>query len=81
MALTKENLSTLVNGAQQLHTYRTADTQATVAGAGYFNEVANRMHQHDIINVISSTGGTPIMTAMFVTSATGAAVVVVKAAA
>lgn len=80
MALTRANFYTLVNGAAQHHTYRSADTAAACVAADYFNEITNDLKQYDVINIISDTGTTPALTAVIVTSATGAASVTVAAA-
>jgi hypothetical protein len=61
------------------HLYKTADTIATVTGSGYFNSITAELRQHDVICVISETGGTPKIDFIFVTSATGAATVTTSA--
>ena len=39
--------------------YTTADTTATVDTAGYFNDVADLVTVGDVIQAITSSGGTP----------------------
>lgn len=59
----------------QLFMYKTADAVATVTASGYFNSVTAQLRQHDAIIVIGSTGGTPTVDLIFVTSASAAATV------
>lgn len=39
--------------------YKTADTQATINTAGYFNSVADLVNVGDLIYAYTDTGGTP----------------------
>jgi hypothetical protein len=59
--------------------YATADTKAQVLGAGYFNADAKRVDNGDMISVIYGIGGTIGRMGLIVTSAKGAATVVVAA--
>jgi len=75
MAFTRSTLSKVTGGARQIHWYSSADAIATVAGSGYFNDATNDLKQFDIILAVTSTGGTPAVDVLVVTSATGAATV------
>jgi hypothetical protein len=44
-----------------------------VLASGYFNAITNRLHQGDVIHVVSTAGS--VLQDALVTSATGAAVV------
>lgn len=57
--------------------YATDDAAATVEAANYFNGAFARLSKGDIIDASMVNGGTPIRKAYIVTSATGAATVVV----
>lgn len=43
------------DGAPAVFSYKTADTHATVDGAGYFNEISDLLAIGDIINVVVVT--------------------------
>ena len=75
MALTPSKLQKIAGGSKQVFTYETADAIGTVKGSGYFNAVTTNLKQYDIITTVSSVGGTPAVTDVLVTSATGAATV------
>lgn len=75
MALDLANLTRAGGGAQQLFVYKTTDAIATVTGSGYFNNATNMLRQHDVIMVVGSTGGTPTVDVIAITSATAAATV------
>jgi hypothetical protein len=79
MALDSTKLVKMAGAAKQVFTYETADAIGTVTGSGYFNAVTDWLRQFDVIIVISSTGGTPTIDNVFVTSATGAATVTTSA--
>lgn len=66
-------------GYGQLHIYQTADTIAVVTAADYFNAATNQLRQHDIIMVVSETGGVAKIDNIIVTSASGAASVTTSA--
>jgi hypothetical protein len=44
------------DNAPTLYTYKTADTLATVDGAGYFNSASNRLKVGDVIFTYTTTG-------------------------
>lgn len=76
MSLTASTLHRMATGgANGVHYYKTADTIATVTGSGYFNDVTDRLAEHDVIIVVSETGGTEKIDTILVTSTTGAATV------
>jgi hypothetical protein len=80
MALTASTLHRMATGGGNgIHYYKSADTIATVTGSGYFNSVTDRLAEHDIIGVVSETGGTEKVDWIIVTSATGAATVTTSA--
>jgi hypothetical protein len=60
--------------APALYSYTTEDTAATVNTAGYFNDLAATLNLNDIIFVASSTGGTSVVSLMYVLSNDGAIV-------
>lgn len=55
--------------------YASADTLATIAASGYFNDATARLKKGDRIDVLAALGGTPVTASLIVTSATGAATV------
>ena len=76
MAYADADLITLAGGgAQQLHVYKSADAIATVVASGYFNNGTSKFRQFDTILAVTSTGGTPAVDVLVVTSATGASTV------
>jgi hypothetical protein len=79
MALDPAKFHTNSGGGRQIHSYNAAaDNAATVAGAGYFNAITGRLHQGDVIHVVSTAGS--VLQDYVVTSATGAPVVTVAVA-
>lgn len=58
--------------------YTTADTPATVGGAGYFNAAANDLVVGDIILAVCGIGGTVVHTSWGVSANTGTAVTVTR---
>lgn len=77
MAFTRASLArlgTANSDAGALFIYKTADTVATVNTADYFLSAINELKLNDIILVISSTGGTPVVTVNYVNSNTGSAI-------
>lgn len=57
--------------------YATADTAATVEGAGYFNAVASFVQKGDTIDATMAIGGTPVRKSYVITSANGVTPVVI----
>jgi hypothetical protein len=60
--------------APSVYTYSTADTIADVNTAGYFNAVASLLKVGDIIFCYTSTGGTPVMSIVYVNANSGTVV-------
>jgi hypothetical protein len=60
--------------APSMHTYGTADTIADVNTTGYFNALASLLRVGDIIFCHTSTGGTAVMSIVWVNSNTGSVV-------
>jgi hypothetical protein len=59
-ALTKFGDSAVSAGAvNNIYFYASADADATIIAAGYFNNARARLHKGDIIITASSIGGTP----------------------
>lgn len=54
--------------APSVYSYATADTIADVNTAGYFNTLSDTLSVGDMIIVRSSTGGTQVMSLVFVAS-------------
>lgn len=79
MALTANTLVKLAGAEPQLHIYTTPDAVATVVASGYFNAVTSNLKRYDVILCIGSTGGTPTIDVLTVTSATNAATVTTTA--
>ena len=74
MALDPSKFHTNSGGGRQIHSYNSAaDAAATVLASGYFNAITDRLHQGDVIHVVSTAGA--VLQDATVTSATGAAVV------
>lgn len=48
--------------------YKTADTQATINTAGYFNDMSNQLSVGDLILAWVATGGTPAFVQFVVVS-------------
>jgi hypothetical protein len=61
MAFDKANWACGCNAtaAPTIHSYKTADTAATVNTVGYFNSVAKEVRVGDAIYCFADTGGTP----------------------
>lgn len=79
MAYTSATLQLLQNGtgsAPSLWTYTNTDAHATVAGAGYFSDAANRgMKAHDFVMVAdtdSATGTLHVVNVSNITSVNAA---------
>jgi DNA-binding MurR/RpiR family transcriptional regulator len=78
MPLVTANLERIGGGGRGFYIYDAlADTIATVTTSGYFNDIARQMRNRDVIIVIANNGGS--IDTIFVTSATGAAVVTTSA--
>jgi len=58
--------------AVSLYAYSTTDTIATVNTEGYFNDISDTLEVGDVILVRSSTGGTQVLSLVYVlTNASG----------
>jgi|TARA_E500000318_G_scaffold10571_1_gene9291 hypothetical protein len=58
--------------APSIYSYSTTDTIATVNTEGYFNDLSDTLAAGDVIFVRSSTGGTQVLTIVYVlTNASG----------
>lgn len=82
MPLDRTNFHRVAGVDPQLHIYRTTDAIGGAGGvtsSGYFNALTDQLRRHDIILVVASTGGTPTVDVVCVTSATGAATVTTTA--
>lgn len=77
MAYSNDGLVTVcaskAGNAPSMYLYKTADTQATVNTAGYFNSIASLLKVGDIIFVYDST--TPSLVLTYVNQVTAAGVV------
>lgn len=78
MAFNAANLNRLAgaSGVALWH-YATTDTVATVNTAGYFNSAANMLNLNDVIIAVTSTGGTPVISHLYVNANDGSTVDVV----
>jgi len=76
MAFDKAGWSTIAAGkagnAPSMYSYKTADTQATVNTAGYFNEIASIVSVGDIVFVYDTT--TPSLVLTYVNANSGTVV-------
>jgi hypothetical protein len=66
-----------VGSVRSMWHYVTADAAATVEAANYFNSASSQFTKGDKIELVAAVGGTPVSKTLVVTSATGAATVVV----
>jgi hypothetical protein len=75
MAYDAANLIRLGGGSGvSLWHYSTTDTVATVNSAGYFNASSNMLGLNDVIITLSSTGGTPVLSHLYVNANNGSVV-------
>ncbi len=58
MAFDKTKMHRLNVGPHPRYSYQTADAIATVVASGYFNDMADELEVDEVIEVVSSTGGT-----------------------
>lgn len=78
MAYDAANLTRLAGGSGvSLWHYTTTDTVATVNTSGYFNASANMLGLNDVIIALTSTGGTPVLSHLYVNGNDGSTVDVV----
>ena len=76
MALTEATLRCVhSSNPNRVWVYGTDDTVATVVASGYFNNATEELRKGDVILASTDEDGTPDMTTVVVTSATGAATV------
>ncbi len=77
MAFSADGFATIAaskaGNAPSIYSYKTADTQATVNTAGYFNSIASLLKVGDIIFVYDST--TPSLVLTYVNAVSSAGVV------
>ena len=75
MAYNAASLTRLGGGSGvSLWHYSTTDTVATVNTAGYFNASSNMLGLNDVIITLSSTGGTPVLSHLYVNANNGSVV-------
>jgi hypothetical protein len=79
MTFNAAELERMAGGVKQTFIYHTADPIATVQASGYFSAAVNQLRRFDIILCVSSTGGTPVVDPLAITSVTGAVPVTVTA--
>jgi hypothetical protein len=78
MAYASANLTCLATGSGvNLFHYHTTDAAATVNTANYFLSSYEKFHVNDIIMSVSATGGTPVVTLLYVNAVSSSAVDVV----
>ena len=78
MAYSASGLTRLAGGSGvSLWHYTTADAIADVNTVGYFNSAANMIGLNDVIIVVTSTGGTPVVTHTYVNANSGTVVDIV----
>lgn len=72
MAYTAASLTRLAGASNvNLWHYSTADAVADVNTTGYFNDAAGMLRLNDVILCVSSTGGTPVLSQLYVNSNSG----------
>jgi hypothetical protein len=71
MAFSAAELDTIILGQRNIHLYTSIDTIAAIDVDGYFNTVAGRLKQWDLIFCVADTDGTVDVQVALVTSATG----------
>jgi len=78
MAFTSSSLTRLAgaSGVSLWH-YTTADTVADVNTAGYFNNAATMLRLNDVIIGVTSSGGTPVISHLYVNANSGTVVDVI----
>lgn len=78
MAFNAANLNRLAgaSGVALWH-YATTDAVADVNTAGYFNSAANMLNLNDVIIAVTSTGGTPVISHLYVNANNGTTVDVI----
>jgi hypothetical protein len=71
---------TLVGGSsvQRMWIYTTADAIADVNTADYFLDAIGEIRVNDVITVVSSTGGTPVVSHAYCNSNTGSAIDIIN---
>ena len=73
MAFNKAYLTRIGGSANQnVYTYWSNDTQATIIGSGYFDDMIDDFNVGDIIIVVFDADGTIGVTEIFITSVTSA---------
>ena len=79
MAYTASSLSRVAgaSGFSMWH-YSTADTIATVNTAGYFNDAAGMIKVNDYMVIVTSTGGTPVVSHAYCNSNDGSTVDIIN---
>lgn len=80
MAFSRDGLArlgTANSDAGAIWMYKTADTIATVNTADYFLDAINEVKLNDVIFVVSSTGGTPVVTITYCNANDGSTIDVV----
>ena len=79
MAYTASSLTCMASasGVNMWH-YTTADTIATVNTAGYFNDAAGMIRLNDYMIIVSSTGGTPVVSHAYCNANDGSTVDIVN---
>lgn len=80
MAFNRDNLARFGSAntnASAMWVYNTADTIADVNTADYFLSAINEIRLNDIIFVVSSTGGTPVVTITYCNANDGTTIDVV----
>lgn len=73
MAFSRDGLYQVGPGGNspRLWMYSTEDTVATVNTADYFLDAINELSLNDVLFVVSSTGGTPVVTINYVNANDG----------
>jgi 2-hydroxy-3-keto-5-methylthiopentenyl-1-phosphate phosphatase len=75
MAYSADSLSNIATtSGNNLWFYKTADAIATVNTANYFNDAIGMIRKHDVIIVVSSTGGTPAINLVYAKDVTSTAI-------
>lgn len=79
MAYSASGLTNLASASGiNLWNYTTADTIADVNTADYFLDAIGMIRKNDVMIIVSSTGGTPVVSHAYCNSNTGSAIDIVN---
>ena len=77
MAFVKTNFQAVggtPGAAPTFYTYTSVDLLATISASGYFNDLTDTLELGDSIRVHADTGGTPVVSDLWISANTGGVV-------